>query len=94
MLDFLRHALALTATVQGQLALLVRLQWIAGKRVAEVMTTAPFAAVLVLTQRIRWFDMGERTNAGQHHHAWVVFDHAQPPGTPPALLYALRGSCG
>ena len=35
MLDFLRHALALTATVQGQLALLVRLQWIAGKRVAE-----------------------------------------------------------
>ena len=62
MLDFLRHALALTATVQGQLALLVRLQWIAGKRVAEVMTTAPFAAVLVLTQRIRWFDMGERAS--------------------------------
>ena len=88
MLDFLRHALALTATVQGQLALLVRLQWIAGKRVAEVMTTAPFAAVLVLTQRIRWFDMGERTNAGQHHHAWVVFDHAHPPGSPPALLYS------
>ena len=80
MLEFLRHALALTATVQGQLALLVRLQWIAGKRVAEVMTAAPFAAVLVLTQRIQWFDMGEHTNAGQHHHAWVVFDHAHPPG--------------
>ena len=46
MLEFLRHALALTATVQGQLALLVRLQWIAGKRVAEMMTAAPFAAVL------------------------------------------------
>jgi hypothetical protein len=88
MLEFLRHALALNATVQGQLALLVRLQWIAGKRVAEVMTAAPFAAVLVLTRRIRWFDMGERTNAGQHHHAWVVFDHAHPPGQPPALLYA------
>jgi hypothetical protein len=55
MLDFLRHALALTATVQGQLALLVRLQWIAGRRVADVMTAAPFAAVLVLTRRIRWF---------------------------------------
>jgi hypothetical protein len=88
MLEFLRHALALTATVQGQLALLVRLQWIAGKRVAEAMTAAPFAAVLVLTRRIRWFDMGERTNAGQHHHAWVVFDHAHPPGQSPALLYA------
>ena len=88
MLDFLRHSLALTATVQGQLALLVRLQWIAGKRVAEVMTTVPFAAVLVLTRRIQSFDIGEHTNAGQHHHAWVVFDHAHPPGSPPALLYA------
>ena len=87
MLEFLRHALALTATVDGQLALLVRLQWIAGKRVAEMMMAAPFAAVLVLTRRIRWFDMGERTNAGQHHHAWVVFDYAHPPGQPPVFLY-------
>ena len=88
MLDFLRHALALTASVQGQLALLVRLQWIAGQRAAHVMSAAPFAAVVVLTQRIRWFDMGERTNRAQHHHAWVVFDHAHPPGRPPMLLYA------
>ena len=88
MLEFLRHALALTATVQGQLAMLVRLQWIAGQRVAEVMATAPFRAVLVLTRRIRWFDMGVQTNAGQHHHAWVVFDHTHPPRQPPVLLYA------
>ena len=88
MLRFLRHALALTASVQGQLALLVRLQWIAGQRAAEVMSAAPFAAVVVLTQRICWFDLGERTNAAQHHHAWVVFDHSHPPGQPPALLYA------
>jgi len=88
MLDFLRHALALTASVQGQLALLVRLQWIAGQRAANVMSAAPFAAVVVLTKRIRWFDMGERTNHGQHHHAWVVFDHGHPLGCPPALLYA------
>jgi hypothetical protein len=88
MLDFLRHSLALTASVQGQLALLVRLQWIAGKRVAEVMSAAPFAAVVVLTQRITWFDMGERSNTAQHHHAWVVFDHAHAAGRPPALLYS------
>lgn len=88
MMGFLRHALALTASVQGQLALLVRLQWIAGKRVAEVMSAAPFSAVIVLTNRIRWFDMAEHTNAAQHHHAWVVFDHAHPPGQPPAMLYA------
>jgi hypothetical protein len=87
MRNFLSHALMLTASVQGQLALLVRLQWIAGRRVAEIMSAAPFSAVIVLTQRIRWFDMGENTNAAQHHHAWVVFDHAHPFGQPPAMLY-------
>jgi hypothetical protein len=51
------------------------------------MSPPHFAAVLVLTQHIRWFDMGEHTNRGQHHHAWVVFDYAHPPGQPPALLY-------
>ena len=88
MLDFLQHSLNLTATVDGQLALLVRLQWIAGRRAAEMMSAAPFAATIVLMKRIRWFEMGERTNTAQHHHAWVVFDHAHPKGQPPALLYA------
>ena len=78
MLDFLRHALMLTASVRGQLALLVRLQWIAGQRAAEVMSNAPFAAVVVLKQRICWFDLGEDTKPAQHHHAWVVLDHAHP----------------
>ena len=88
MLDFLRHTLGLAASVQGQLALLVRLQWIAGRRAADVLSSGPFAATIVLTRRIRWFDMGEHTNQAQHHHAWVVFDHAHPAGAPPALLYA------
>ena len=88
MLNFMRHALALTASVQGQLALLVRLQWIAGRRAADLLSSGPFAATVILTRRIQWFDMGERTNAAQHHHAWVVFDHAHPAGSPPALLYA------
>ena len=88
MLDFLRHALALTASVQGQLALLVRLQWMAGRRAADVLSSGPFAATIILTRRIQWFDMGERTNTAQHHHAWVVFDYAHRAGSPPALLYA------
>jgi hypothetical protein len=87
MLNFLRHAMMLTESAQGQLALLVRLQWIAGRHVAEAMSAGPFAAVIVLTRRIRWFDLGERTKHAQHHHAWVVFDHAHPSGQPPALLY-------
>jgi hypothetical protein len=88
MLNFLRHSLTLVAAMQGQLALLVRLQWIAGQRAADVLSAAPFAATIVLTRRIQWFKMGEQTNHAQHHHAWVVFDHSHPPGSPPALLYA------
>lgn len=88
MLGFLHHAMSLTETVQGQLALLVRLQWIAGKRAAEMMSAGPFSAVVVLTKRIQWFHMDEKTNTAQHHHAWVVFDHQHPPGQPPAMLFA------
>lgn len=88
MLRFLRHALMLTEQVQGQLALLVRLQWIPGQRAAAIMNAAPFSAVIMLKDRIQWFDMGAETNRAQHHHAWVVFDHAHPKGQPPALLFA------
>ena len=88
MLRFVDHALRLTESVQGQLALLVRLQWIAGKRAAALMSAAPFTAVVALTRRIYWFDKDENTNISQHHHAWVVFDHARPAGQPPALLFS------
>jgi hypothetical protein len=88
MLDFVAHALTLTAMVRGQLALLVRLQWLAGQRAAELLNSGPFAATIILTRRIQWFEMGEQTNAAQHHHAWVVFDHDHPRGSPPVLLYA------
>jgi hypothetical protein len=87
LLDFLRHAQGLTASVQGQLALLVRLQWISGRRVAGALSAGPFAAVIVLRKRICWFDRGKDTKQAQHHHAWVVFDHAHPAGKPPVMLY-------
>jgi hypothetical protein len=88
MLRFVDHALHLTEIVQGQLALLVRFQWVAGQRAAALLSTGPFAAVIALTHRIQWFDKGEATNISQHHHAWVVFDHAHPTGQPPTLLFA------
>ena len=88
MLRFVNHALWLTGSVQGQLALLVRFQWVAGQRAAALMSAGPFAAVIALTHRIQWFDRGHATNISQHHHAWVVFDHAHPTGQPPTLLFA------
>jgi hypothetical protein len=87
MLTFLRHALTLTETVRGQLALLVRLQWIPGQRAAAIMSAAPFSHVVMLRDRIQWFDMGENTNRAQHHHAWVVFDYEHPKGQPPVMLF-------
>ena len=78
----------LTEHVQGQLALLVRFQWVAGKRASALMSAGPFAAVVSLTRRIHWFEEGANVNISQHHHAWVVFDHAHPVGQPPALLFA------
>ena len=88
MLTFVCHALTLTESVDGQLALLVRLQWIAGRRAADLMSAGHFAAVIALSRRIRWFDMGADTNTAQHHHAWVVFDQTYPKDQPPALLFA------
>src|SRR5271156_1286771 len=68
---FVRHALDLTERANGQLALLVRFQWMAGKRAAALSSSGPLSRVVVLTRRIQWFDLGEHTNAGQHHHAWL-----------------------
>lgn len=74
MLQFVRHALDLTIANKGQLALLVRFQWMAGKRAAALLQDGTLDQVVVLTRRIQWFDNGEKTNIAQHHHAWVVFD--------------------
>jgi len=54
---------------------------------AESTSAARFAATVILTQRIQWFDRGADTKPAQHHHAWVVFDYARPAGSPPTLLY-------
>jgi len=88
MLRFVDRALRLTESVQGQLALLVRFQWVAGRRAAALISAGPLAAVIALTHRIQWFDKREATNISQHHHAWIVFDYAHPSGKPPSLLFA------
>jgi hypothetical protein len=87
MLKFVRHAMQLASAVEGQVALLVRLQWIAGQRAADVLSSGPFHATIVLNRRIQWFDMGAQTKNAQHHHAWVVLDWERRGGQAPALLF-------
>lgn len=87
MLRFFRHALELTVRANGQLALLVRFQWIAGKRASDLISSGPLDAVLVLTERICWFDRGKDTNTAQHHHCWVFFDCQRDHSRPPRIAF-------
>ena len=87
MLRFVRHALDLNAAAEGQTALLVRYQWTAGRRAAALLSDGTLEKILVLTKRIRWFDMGAATNAGQHHHAWLIFDATRDRAKPAAIAF-------
>ncbi len=86
--DFVRHALDLTARASGQLALLVRFQWLAGKKAAALISSGPLSHVVVLTKRIQWFNMGEHTKTGQHHHAWLFWDCRHGRLLPPSMLFS------
>ena len=88
LLHFVRHAIALTRRADGQLALLVRFQWLAGRKAATLISSGPLARIVVLRRRIRWFDMGPMTNHGQHHHAWLFWDCRHPAGQAPEMLFA------
>lgn len=88
MLGFVEHAIRLAQQAEGQLALLVRFQWIAGRRVASLLAEAKMHSAIVLTRRIRWFDNGGKYKTGQHHHAWIFFDFAAPPVGSPSLVFA------
>jgi hypothetical protein len=88
LLHFVRHALRLTEQADGQLALLVRFQWLAGRKAANLISSGPLSKVIVLRRRIRWFDMGPLTNHGQHHHAWLFWDCHHERGRPPEMLFA------
>lgn len=85
--SFVRHALELASAADGQLALLVRFQWIAGKQAAALISGGPLDTVLVLTRRIMWFDRGKETKHSQHHHCWVVFDCRRDHALPPRIAF-------
>ncbi len=88
LLGFTRHAIKLTEQADGQLALLVRFQWLAGRKAATLISAGPLSKIVVLRRRIRWFDMGPLTNHGQHHHAWLFWDAHHKAGRPPEMVFA------
>jgi hypothetical protein len=88
LLEFVHHAIALTRKSDGQLALLVRLQWLAGRKAATMISSGPLSKIVVLRRRIRWFDNGPLTKGGQHHHAWLFWDCRHGKGRAPEMVFA------
>lgn len=88
MQTFVDHALRLALRANGQLALLVRLQWMAGKRASTLISSGPLSRVIVLTRRIKWFERSDSTNAAQHHHAWLFWDCRCGRLLPPSLIFS------
>lgn len=87
LLKFTSHLLNLAAPVRGQIALLVRLQWISGKRAAALLESSPLQSIIILTHRIQWFNTSADANRGQHNHVWLVFDYQKPPEQPPTIFF-------
>jgi hypothetical protein len=88
MQKFVNHALNLTVRANGKLALLVRFQWMAGKKASTLISSGPLSRVVVLTKRIQWFDNGDTTNVAQHHHAWRFWDCRHGRLLPPSLVFS------
>ena len=88
LLSFVKHGIALSEAANGQLALLVRFTWIAGKRASALISGGPLDKIIVLTHRIRWFDMGPQTKQGQHHHCWLFFDAQRDRSRPPEIVFS------
>ena len=88
LINFVKHAIKLTERADGQLALLVRFQWMAGKKAANTISAGPLSKVVVLRKRIRWIDRGPTTKQGQHHHAWLFWDCNHERGRPPEMVFA------
>jgi hypothetical protein len=90
MLAFTEHTIRLARQSQGQLALLVRFQWIAGRRVASLLTEASLQSVIVLTRRIQWFDHGRATKTAQTPSCLDFLRFRAAAGASSELIFALR----
>jgi hypothetical protein len=73
---FLRHALALTEPVGGQIAMLFRNEYDCAATRRDLFERPSFAAKLVLTRRPRWLDAKAQHSASpRHNFAWYLWDH-------------------
>jgi hypothetical protein len=71
---FVRRAIELTRPYAGKVAMLLPLNWIAGKRRSDLFLNQYFKALWVLNRRIRWVNLEQKKNGPSTNHAWYVWD--------------------
>ena len=72
--DFCRHALALTKQVRGKAAMLLPMAFDAAKGRVDLFAKPPSKIKYVLTKRIRWENLEQKTAGPSMNHAWYVWD--------------------
>jgi hypothetical protein len=81
-LHFIEHALAITKSFYGCVAMLLPIDFDSGKTRTHVFQHPAFALKLVLLDRIRWFN----GQAGSTNHAWYIWNWRHKG--PPTIKYA------
>lgn len=71
--EFVIHALSLTKTSRGAVAMLLPHAWDTAKSRRRLFL-APYKAKYILTRRIRWENLDQKTNGPSSNHAWYVWD--------------------
>ena len=73
--EFVRHALQLMEPQEGKVAMLLPLAWDAAKSRRDLFADHPaFATKYILTHRIRWVNLEQKTAGPSQNHAWYVWD--------------------
>ena len=87
--QFIEHALRLTLQRQGQVAMLLRVDFDSAKTRMKIFGDhLAFSRKIVLTSRIKWF---EGPAGPSENHAWYIWDWKHDGG-PPTIGYAGRAA--
>ena len=86
--EFIRHALAVTETRRGKVAMLLRVDFDSANGRRDLFGEHPaFSAKYVLTRRIRWANLEQKASGPTENHAWFVWDWQRRDGARPTLAY-------
>lgn len=91
---FIRHGIELIRPIGGFMAMLLPIDFDSGKTRRDMFGACPgFAAKLVLTSRIVWFDPppGAKNKGPSQNHAWFIWDYADTGQLGPAIAYDYQG---